>query len=268
MSQLKRRCIFCDGKLTGCRAKEHIIPAWLLQHLQITKDELLVGVARSSDNRILSRRRVPTGNFVEGRVCEKCNGGWMSNLESKAKSLVVQLIAGRQNLFALGNDDRTLFARWATKTAFVLRSAGVGGPEVNPAHLRVLAKVPNALPSQICVAAQHHRATRTFSYLSRNDWPEIAAVNVIGQINPITNSYKICFQLRDLLILVAHWPQKLSAYVLECGMHFPIWPLLNLYPSYYPRFGMRAGSDSIDVLQRFNLGLAVVHTDRPLHSQI
>ena len=32
---MPRACIFCDGPLTGVRAKEHGIPKWLMEYLGI-----------------------------------------------------------------------------------------------------------------------------------------------------------------------------------------------------------------------------------------
>jgi hypothetical protein len=114
------------------------------------------------------------------------------------------------------------------------------------------------VPTDVLVVAQQHRASRTFSYFSKNIWQEIAAVSLVGDLQPIPGSYKICMQFRNLLVLVAYWPQQLSQYVLDCGIHIPMWPDVRFYLSYFSGLPLRGGADSIEVLDRFNRSLAVV----------
>lgn len=103
---MTRACIFCDSPLTGVRAKEHVIPQWLMAYLGITDDQLFLAVAQSVDNTILVDRKVDAASFVEGRVCENCNNGWMSDLETAAMELLKPLIEGRINILTLSDSFR------------------------------------------------------------------------------------------------------------------------------------------------------------------
>ncbi len=91
---MPRTCIFCNSPLTGVRAEEHVIPRWLMEYLEITDDQLYLAVAHSEDDTIVKDRTHVAGNFVEGRVCEDCNNGWMNDLEKQARELLKPLIEG------------------------------------------------------------------------------------------------------------------------------------------------------------------------------
>ena len=78
----------------GVRAREHAVPQWLMEHLGMREDPLYLAVAQSADDVVLKSRRHVAGSFVEGRVCEDCNNGWMSALETEAMPILKPLIDG------------------------------------------------------------------------------------------------------------------------------------------------------------------------------
>src|ERR1051326_4644252 len=88
-------CI-CGGRtIEGNRAKEHVVPQWLLEHLGVALETFYQQVVRSDDGSIVGSRDHATQSFVQGRVCSICNGGWMSDLESPAKSIMIPLMDGK-----------------------------------------------------------------------------------------------------------------------------------------------------------------------------
>jgi hypothetical protein len=40
MAGLGRKCLFCNSPLSKSRAKEHVIPQWLMDHLHIRTTDL------------------------------------------------------------------------------------------------------------------------------------------------------------------------------------------------------------------------------------
>jgi hypothetical protein len=60
-------------------------------------------------------------NVVVKSVCEECNGGWMSELEQRAKSVLLPMIGDRGPV-TLGASDAETVATWAIKTALVAGS--------------------------------------------------------------------------------------------------------------------------------------------------
>lgn len=114
-------CAFCgeDGRLTD----EHVFPEWLRIMLPEPEPEarnirtLGEGNAEgySEKKRDEGPRSVPS---VVKIVCERqCNNGWMSRLETEAKTYLEPLIFGRQ--CQLRTRDQRLIAFWAAKTMMV-----------------------------------------------------------------------------------------------------------------------------------------------------
>jgi hypothetical protein len=108
-----RKCVFCGESPTR---KEHALPLWL-------RDLLLRGTQASHEWGAYvtgeNRKWLSSGpDFTAKIVCDTCNHGWMSDLESEAQPWLTPMIAGRaQTLEAAAL--RTC-ARWAMKTAMTI----------------------------------------------------------------------------------------------------------------------------------------------------
>jgi hypothetical protein len=70
------------------------------------------------------RRRLKGRSFLASTpetttkvVCKKCNGGWMSDLETKASTLLSPMIEGEDYL--LSTDDQVFMAEWTMKTVMM-----------------------------------------------------------------------------------------------------------------------------------------------------
>src|SRR5260370_24266136 len=96
-------CLFCGANGEGVLTKEHVIPQWLLKHLDLpADDQLFQGVASSVTETLVESPRIhSTFNFVQGHVCEECNTGWMSRLEGVAKPVLVPLIEKERTIESL-----------------------------------------------------------------------------------------------------------------------------------------------------------------------
>lgn len=86
-------------------------------------DQIHLAVAQSEEDGIVNDRTHVAGNFVEGRVCGNCNGGWMNELERRAKSTLKPLIEGTVSLLSIPDDERSVVSQWATKPAYVMSHA-------------------------------------------------------------------------------------------------------------------------------------------------
>jgi len=123
---MARGCIFC-GKTPTTR--EHILPQWV--------SRLLVKSPRGfpSKNRMI--RRSGSGehiwqshepiNFVAKCVCADCNGGWMSDIEHDAQSVLTSMIVGQRT--TLDAEAQGVVATWIGLKAIVGR---YGHPPVDP----------------------------------------------------------------------------------------------------------------------------------------
>jgi hypothetical protein len=106
---MARACIFCGSRENLNR--EDLWPKWLV--------EAVVQDRPSEIERIFgpdSTAHVYGGKWVKGRcVCEQCNGGWMSDLESKLKPILAPLIFDSSSV--LDYVQQSGIAIWTLKTA-------------------------------------------------------------------------------------------------------------------------------------------------------
>lgn len=80
------------------------------------------------------------------------NNGWMSDLETEVKPLILGLIRGTLYLANLTEHDRRFLAKWAGKTA-IIESHSVGAEcPVEPKYLRFM-KASGDVPGRFAVAA-------------------------------------------------------------------------------------------------------------------
>ena len=248
-----RCCLFCTDPLTE-RARQPVIPQWLIDYLGATDEDLFHGIAQTEDGVLLKKPTQVTQSFVEGRVCRHCNIGWLSALENQARPLLIDLMTGQRTLHALGAEERLLLGRWTAKTAFVLSNAAPMEAAVPKDHPRTLKEISETLPEGVGVFANQHECTGKFSYVQKNHWLRFSEEEQPEH----PDRYKIAIQLQNLLLLVAHWPPP-TRLVLAAATHVPIWPIETLSPSYYPGIDLPRPYDARSLLMRFSDTLAVLH---------
>jgi hypothetical protein len=149
MSKRSEQCIFCGA--APC-TKEHFFPDWL------TREPLLGDLfSRREKNydQVFSMGK-PNGSggianqtgelTVDGdplsrkirRVCKRCNNGWMGQIESETKPLLIPVILGQTCV--LSPDDQLQIATWLTLKLIVAEHIAPGvravlTPGGGPAHV-------------------------------------------------------------------------------------------------------------------------------------
>jgi len=127
-----KSCLFCESPLHGVRTREHIFPKWLLTFMWIAKLPVTSSrVVRAGEKfEPQDVRDAPPIARTEGRVCERCNNGWMSALESSAMSILKPFIGkslsevdDTANLYECRGAEALIIGRWAAKTAYMVNSA-------------------------------------------------------------------------------------------------------------------------------------------------
>jgi hypothetical protein len=232
-----------------------------MEYLGLTDGQLYLAVADSKGDAILKDRKHAAGNFVEGRVCGSCNKGWMRNLEEQTKSFLKPLIEGAVNLLSISDDERTTLAKWATKTAYVLSHA-VPLKKVPPKeHMHHMKHNAGAVPPRVEVFGQQWVATADFRQIQRNQWRHIAAKPLTIHPTPPEGTYKIAFQFRCLMLLVAHWSDPNSIPMISAGIHIPLWPINKLHITYHEQLPPLNMNDAMAPLDRFSTTLAVCDLD-------
>src|SRR5271170_2899127 len=145
-------CLAC-GETKARASREHVFSRWLLEELVLL--EAPISLYRRLPDGSSTQERVPVklDDFKLKRVCRPCNNGWMSDLETAAKPILLTLIRGSGTVDALAEEERLILAKWAGKTA-IIESYSVGAESpVDPQLLRWMRDRDDNLPGRFCVAA-------------------------------------------------------------------------------------------------------------------
>jgi hypothetical protein len=106
---MARACIFCGSRENLNR--DDLWPKWLVETVTQDRPSEIERIFGSD-----STAHVYGGKWGKGRgVCEQCNGGWMSNLESKIKPILEPLIFDSSSV--LDYVQQSAIAIWTLKTA-------------------------------------------------------------------------------------------------------------------------------------------------------
>lgn len=130
-----RACVFCGGTpVTG----EHVWPQWIAKYVPAV-------LAEEKAQHYVVRESEEEGRQVEFRglrypftteahcVCERCNTGWMAELEHTAEHELHAMIEGKpQKLHAW---RQAIAATWAFKTAMMLEHADSADRRAIPAAI-------------------------------------------------------------------------------------------------------------------------------------
>jgi hypothetical protein len=127
MPALGKSCVFCGGRPLH---KEHLLPNWLRQHVPNAALELIStdyhGIAGASGNASAAKHRGRSFDLTVKAVCQRCNNGWMSDLESEVKSIITPMLEGypwkthgELNRVHLSLADQRIIAAWVVKTVLM-----------------------------------------------------------------------------------------------------------------------------------------------------
>jgi hypothetical protein len=228
-SRVAKPCLFCGAEGPGVLSDEHVIPEWLLDHVELPADDLMFhGVAKSATGELTQEPRIHSSfNFVEGRVCEECNTGWMSKLESAAKPILIPLLDNTRTVDNLNAEERGVVWKWAAKTAYLHTWAGPLKNAAQLPHLRALYGPTGAPIPRVHVFGMQADFNKKTAYYQSGTWPHFEPPTelVLNVVQKAAGSYKIGLQFKYLYLLTVFWPEPSAEIVLTAGVHIPIWPM-------------------------------------------
>lgn len=134
--QGRRRCIFCGDIADG---HEHLLPEWLQRVLPA--DQPVVHFREEGGVETPSWRRKPFREKAKF-VCERCNHGWMSDLENEAKPVLSPAITRSRLPCEFDLVAQWVAARWAVKTNYVMQASLPIAPAIQPTLLMLNFKPP------------------------------------------------------------------------------------------------------------------------------
>lgn len=149
-------------------SKEHFWPDWMRSLLSREVANSHISEVRTSQFKeppVLTKRQERQGPVSSKRirvVCKTCNNGWMSQLESEAKPILLSLInSGRK---VLSQRETSILARWAVTKAVVGEHAEPG-TALTPPLDRENIRIGGQIPSYFRVYLSRHLTESTAAYL-------------------------------------------------------------------------------------------------------
>ncbi len=109
-----RTCVFCGGTAA---TKEHILASWLMDALAATTQTAHIVVTIGTETRQPFVQRGKALGITVKYVCARCNSGWMSALETRAKPYVLAML--RDLAIPLDRDAQSIISAWIMKTVMV-----------------------------------------------------------------------------------------------------------------------------------------------------
>jgi len=201
----KVRCIFCDQYRE--KAKEHIWPRWLFNYMgEIGRKEVAGLHFHFPWPSPVSVRKQSIESLVNGKVCKRCNNGWMSELENQSSPLLKDVIENTRNANSWGSCEAELIAKWSFKTSIMINSGTNYRKIIGKNLIREFYKT-QTLPNNVTVDFAFLK-----SYEKRLEWRQSQNFALLGPESIIENvrrfkstSFIICLIINDLIIRVSYW---------------------------------------------------------------
>lgn len=206
-----RQCVFCGE---NSLSNEHIFAKWLLKELGIYDKDVAMTHA-SAMGVPLSNRKHSFSKLVNGLVCEKCNNGWMSQLEGDCQESIINLM----NLDKIGIDflcdNYYNIAKWAFKNAILLNSATNYRQLVPTSHYNNLYN--GELPPNTFVDLAFCDNDNDLIIEWRQSPGSLMIKDKSIPINPNAEKYIIIFKIKSLMIKVAYFESDYNVFYEDEG---------------------------------------------------
>jgi len=207
----KRKCVFCNGtKLSN----EHIFAKWLLKELGIYDNNVTMTHA-SVIGIPLSNRKHSFSKLVNGLVCERCNSGWMRQLEDDCQKHIINLMNWNEidNELNFLKEHFYTVAKWSFKNVILLNSATNYRYLVPDEHYKSL--YSDKILKGVFIDLAFCKSDTIL------EWRQTHGVSLIRDpsipFNPNVTMYTITFQIKGLLIKVSFYDSSANVYYKDEG---------------------------------------------------
>ncbi|OLN27606.1 hypothetical protein [Desulfosporosinus metallidurans] len=217
--ETKRVCVFCGNKNLS---KEHIFAQWLLKELGILGNDVIMTHANFAGMPI-SNRKHPFSKLVNGLVCEKCNNGWMSQLEGDCQQHIINLmnLNGIKTELIFLEEHYETVAKWAFKNVILLNSATNYRQLVPTKHY--ISLYEGNIPNGVFIDLAFSKNNPTI------EWRQTPGGLVIKDkslpFRTDASRYTITFQIKNLLIKVVFYDSEENTFYEDEGA-------IRLYPQF------------------------------------
>jgi len=162
---MSKTCIFCNGN--GRKSKEHLWPVWMQEHLPLIGNGGNISQIETFrwKEQTGTKRQVRPGHLTTKKlrvVCQVCNNGWMSELESEVKPILIRILNREAiDLFAR---DQQILARWIAVKA-IIGEHSEQETYMTPSHDRMLLRLEGKIPDYFAIYIGLHSANSDSAWL-------------------------------------------------------------------------------------------------------
>lgn len=222
MTKKKRACLFCgDTELT----REHVFPQWLLDECNIRKAKMDMEHHAFYGEKI-SERPLTLNSLINGLICRECNNGWLSQLESQVKPVLINLLNTSDNFVTLLKEHNKLLSMWAFKTAIILNHATNYRNIIPKRHYKYLYK-HRRIPENVTVLLGVSKKMNELNWVQSQSVSHKGNESIFN--NPrMTDIYKITIQIKHLLIKVIYSPFYECKYAHDEIDHIMLYPTIQV----------------------------------------
>lgn len=192
---------------------EHIIPRWMIDRMGAREYPVVVGFRKEDSLKSRPAHRLNT--YTTKSVCEKCNSGWMSELEGwfqRNLGLLVEPVWPKlaTEILRTALSENTQLAKWALKTAIMMDTNTMMKNIVDEraAHDVRAGKLPDALVVEIAHVAE----SGVGGILSQGFWVRNGSRPPEWQEHKEKQAFKAIIQLNHLAIRVFRAPTARATY--------------------------------------------------------
>jgi len=203
-------CAFCGNPGGNL---EHIIAQWLIDRMEA--HDYPIVVAHQKEDSLRSRPVHRLNTYTSKSVCDKCNNGWMSELEiwfQRTMGLLVEPAWPKMATEALTQAlvDREVLAKWALKTVIMMDSNAMMNNIVDgkTPHDLYAGKISDGL----IVELAHIHEKGVGGILSQGFWVRNGGRPPQWQEHKDKMAFKAVIQLNHLAIRVFRSPSAQASY--------------------------------------------------------
>lgn len=255
-----KKCIFCGER--GNISKEHFWSEWLAPYIAVdaTGNISEFHATEGKQPQTLQRKTERPGGVVTKKiraVCQRCNNGWMSALESSVKPTVLAVLEGRRT--NLTESEVSAVALWAVVKTIVGEHASQG-IALTPSSDRFLVHVNKTPPSYFRVFLGLHIDPSQAAYVRHST---TISLTKTGPEPPLADDVQrniqlVCFLVGRLAICVT--AARVSGF--NAATIDPPANMLRLWPSPAPNLDL----GMVAALDREGLSTAASGLDRLIAS--
>lgn len=162
---MNKGCVFCRS--TGKKSKEHLWPVWMHELLPLAGDGNNVSEMNTFKwkEQIGAQKQKRQGHLTTKKlrvVCQSCNSGWMSELESEAKPILTKILTNEK--FELCVQKQEILARWITLKS-IIGEHSEQDTHVTPHEERDLFRAAKKIPEYFAIYIGSHNAESDTAWL-------------------------------------------------------------------------------------------------------